>query len=65
MDAPLRFAAPDATLAWEGLEDVKAAAEQLKQLDELRDEINPKDKYLDGAPLSGASAPHPPPPPPG
>ena len=46
VEQPLRFAASDAELAVEHLDDISAMAKQLEELDQLKDQINPA--YLSG-----------------
>ena len=41
VEQPLRFAASDEELAMENLEDIRAMAKQLEELDQLKDQINP------------------------
>ena len=41
VEQPLRFATSDAELAIENLDDIRAMAKQLEELDQLTDQINP------------------------
>lgn len=56
VEQPLQFAASDADLAMEHLEDIRAMAKQLEELDQLKDQINPA--YLSGV-CSSSPPPHP------
>jgi phage shock protein A len=55
VEQPLQFAASDEDLAMEHLEDIRAMAKQLEELDQLKDQINPA--YLSGVCSSAHPAP--------